>query len=140
MRDLPLPPALIDLIDSGVWPTSATAASQNLTPVAAPEDVERVAPGERALFLEPPPFRTLAEEIADNPGFWDEHGVLGDIDPDRALVIGDFGPGSDAVLVLDYRTSADDPTVVRLAWTDVGTRWVEVAPTVDDLVRRLGLR
>ena len=99
----------------------------------------RLAPGESELFLEPPPFRTLATEITGNPQFWAEHGALDEIDPELALVIGDFGLGSDAAIVLDYRRSADEPAVLGLAWSDEGNHWVELAASFDEFVRLLRL-
>lgn len=122
--DLPIPSGLQALVEAGVWPTVESADSQNLRSLAAVEDVERLAPGQRSLFLDPPPFRRLAHEVTDNPEFWEEHGALDQIDPDLALVIGDFGLGSDTAIVLDYRLDGQTPSVLRLAWgRDHTTGW-----------------
>ena len=136
---LPIPSALTRLIEVGAWPTSDTANSENVRRLATPKSVDSVAPGERALFLDPPPFSTLASEIAGNPAFWKEHGALSEIHPDLALVIGDFGPGSDAAIVLDYRRSTNEPSVMRLAWSSRGNHWVEVAPTFEAFALALQL-
>jgi hypothetical protein len=136
---LAIPPRLSSLIETGVWPTTESAHSQQLRPSAAAEDVGRLAPGEDSLFLDPPPFRTLASVIAENRQFWDEHGALDEIDPELALVIGDFGLGSDAAIVLDYRRRRDEPSVLRLAWTADGNHWVEAAPTFEEFARLLRL-
>ncbi len=136
---LPIPAALSSLIGAGAWPTTESANSQNLRPLATPEDVDRLAPGERSIFLNPPPFSTLASEIAANPQFWDEHGALIEIDPQLALVIGDFGSGSDAAIVLDYRRTSEEPSVMRLAWGSQGNSWVEIAPTFEAFARLLRL-
>ena len=137
--DFAIPPRLSSLIEAGVWPTTESATSQNLRPLAAPEDVDHLAPGENSLFLNPPPFKTLASEIAKNQQFWDEHGALDEIDPELALVIGDFGLGSDAAIVLDYRRTRDEPSVLRLAWSRDGNHWVEAAPTFEEFARLLRL-
>lgn len=137
--DLPIPPGLSRLIEAGVWPSVDRALAQSLHPVVAPQDVGRLAIDEESLFLDPPPFSTLADEVATNPHFWLEHGALGEIDPDRALIIGDFGSGSDAAIVLDYRRSHDEPAVLRLAWGSEGNHWVEISPTFESFARVLGL-
>lgn len=127
--DLQIPEALAHLIDVGIWPSVSSAESQNFRPLVTPEVVSAVVPDEKSIFLAPPPFGSLAREIASNPVFWGEHGALGEIDPDLALVIGDFGAGSDAAIVLDYRRNRDEPSVLRLAWSEQGNQWIEVAPT-----------
>nr|WP_255698113.1 DUF6331 family protein [Tessaracoccus sp. ZS01] len=137
--DLPIPPALADLIDAGAWPTPTSADAQNLRPLATVAAVSALAPGEQAIFLNPPPFASLASEIAVNPDFWQSHGALSEVDPALALVIGDFGAGSDAAIVLDYRRSRDEPSVMRLAWSAQGNHWVEVAPTFELFAQALQL-
>lgn len=103
------------------------------------EVVDAVAPGEQAIFLQSPPFETLASEIAANPEFWQAHGALSEIEPDLTLVIGDFGAGSDAAIVLDYRGSRDAPSVKRLAWSEDGNHWVELASSFELFVKALKL-
>lgn len=138
-ESLPIPSALNVLIEAHVWPTAESADAQTLTPLATPEDVDRLAPGERTIYLDPPPFATLASEVATNPEFWDEHGALTELDPELALVIGGFGPGSDAAIVLDYRRTPSDPSVMRLAWDGTGNHWVQAASTFGDFARLLRL-
>lgn len=136
---LAIPHGLISLIEAGLWPTIDSAHSQNLRPLAAPEDIDQVAPGESSLFLYPPPFRTLASEIRKSRRFWDEHGALDQIQPELALVIGDFGLGSDDAIVLDYRHNPGEPSVLRLAWDHDGNHWVKAAPTFGEFTRLLRL-
>src|SRR5262245_59352223 len=92
---LPLPPLLVSLIESGVWPRAESAMLQNVAPLAPVELVARIAPDEAGLFLYPPPFSTVRRAVAANPDFWREFGALDEIEPDLALDIGDFGAGSD---------------------------------------------
>jgi hypothetical protein len=63
------------------------------------------------------------------------------IDFDLALDIGDFGLGSDAPILLDYRVDAENPRVIRLRWSPGGedNRWVVMASTFDSFVEALGL-
>ena len=63
------------------------------------------------------------------------------IDFDLALDIGDFGLGSDAPILLDYREDAAEPRVIRLRWVGSGkcNEWVVMAPTFGNFVEALGL-
>lgn len=136
---LPVPKLLATLVRDGVWPNEENANRQNLSPLAPVDAVSRLAPDETGLFLRPPPFPTLADDIAANPDFWLEHGALNEVDPDLALDLGDFGLGSDSAIILDYRTSRTDPTVLRLAWTDHGNHWVPLAANFEEFAQGIGL-
>lgn len=145
-----MPPVVEDLISSGCWPTTEEEARrQNLEPVVSAERISAVAADEVGLHLCPPPFRSVASDIAVDEergwNFWAEYGALHEIDPSQALIIGDFGPGSDAPILLDYRHDPD-PCVIKLAWSPGGspaskptTTWVRIADSLDDFARRLGL-
>jgi hypothetical protein len=64
-----------------------------------------------------------------------------EIDFDLALDIGDFGPGTDAPILLDYRESCEVPRVIRLRWSANGgeNHWDMMAPDLETFVRELGL-
>ena len=149
--DLRLPPMIARLVDSGRWPTTAEQAlSQNSTPLVAPERVAALVADEGWLYLYPPPFSSVAANVALHAAkgwsFWTEHGALGELEPDLALIIGDFGPGSDAPILLDYRRRPD-PSVMKLSWSaegsgppfDLTTTWITVAESFDEFADRLGL-
>ena len=125
---LPLPNELILLITDGLWPDRKSAQSQNLHPLLAQEIVRQFAPEEETIFLNPSPFKTVAEERKHNADWWNKHCALNEIDPERALIIGDFGLGSDAPIILDYRTSV--PELLRLRWEVNGNHWVKCGITV----------
>jgi hypothetical protein len=148
---LRLPPLVEVLASSGRWPaTPQESLRQNLEPVASAERIFAIAPDEERLYLYPPPFRSVASDVTayEKKGwnFWVEYGALHELDPSRALIIGDFGPGSDSPILLDYRHEPD-PCVIKLAWLGVGagssskptTTWVKIAESLDDFARRLGL-
>jgi hypothetical protein len=125
---LELPATLNALIARGAWPLTETEANrQNLMTGPIPRAVvERHVPGESSLYLFWPPFSTIAQVCARNErGFWSKFGALEQIDPERALLIGDFGLGSDTAIVLDYRRP-NSPPLLRLTWTATATRtrWV----------------
>jgi len=102
--------------------------------------IQALAPDESDLYLEAPPFVTVRAVLADG-SFWNERTAdLGNIDVDRTIIIGDFGMGSDAPIVLDYRLNAVSPRVLRLRWS-IGdeNRWVVMAPDFATFVAGLGL-
>lgn len=59
----------------------------------------------------------------------------GDIDQQRSVVIGDLGP--DQPFALDYRHDISRPRVVYLTTYN---GWIEVAPDIESLLDRLGLK
>src|SRR6478609_3929776 len=121
-NDFPLPAGLARLIAAGVWPSQKGPSmnEQQLKPLVLAERVQRFAPDETLICLAPPPFGTIAAERAagGSGDFWPRFGALHQIDPEKAVVIGDFGLGSDSPIVLDYSRNAVDPPVLRLRWSD----------------------
>lgn len=141
MIPLALPPLLNELIAAGRWPrTPAEALRQNLAPLVAVARIQALAPEESDLHLEAPPFMTVRAVLADG-SFWNERTAdLGHIDVDRTIIIGDFGLGSDAPIVLDYRLDAVNPRVLWLLWpSEAQNRWVVMAPDFATFVSALGL-
>lgn len=70
-----------------------------------------------------------------------------EIDPELALVIGDFGLGSDVPIILDYRSDKTNPCVMNLEWKIVPDKspfcdnhWMKLSDTFADfaLVLRSG--
>ncbi len=141
MQMLAVPNLLEELIAAGRWPRdSSEAMAQNLKSRVAPERVRALAPEEDWLYLMPPPFQTVRERSKNNP-YWrspvaDPEGI----DFDLALDIGDFGIGSDAPILLDYREDASNPRVIRLRWRNgEPNRWVVMAHSFQHFVEELGL-
>lgn len=128
---LELPAQLRALIALGAWPARVDDAC-----------VKAFAPSEDTLHLyDAKDFHTIANELRAGRGMTPAQWGAHDIDPERTLIIADFGIGADAALALDYR-HADEPSVIRLVWTKRGApnRWVEVAPTFDDFWAMVRLR
>ena len=72
--------------------------------------------------------------------FWERFGALHQIVPEKALIIGDFGLGSDAPIVLDFAKDASNPPVLRLRWgSDQRNDWVLGARDFDEFAEMLGL-
>jgi hypothetical protein len=144
--DFAIPPLLEELLSSGRWPNDPRIGiSQNLRPLAPPERVRRFAPEEEFIYLNSPPFRTIADEmrlaslvVVDE--FWKRLAALDQIVPEKALILGDFGMGSDAPIILDYARDASDPPVLRLRYAAGGdTAWVRGARNFEEFATMLGL-
>ncbi|WP_434417594.1 hypothetical protein [Nannocystis pusilla] len=140
--ELPLPPLLSLLLERGVWPrTREEARGQDQRPRVDLGRIQALAPEEDGLYLAPPPFTTVRAEMVKNPSFWREPMADPDgIDPELALILGDFGLGSDAPIVLDYRSGPAQPRVLRLRWSRrEGNRWIVAAPDFAAFAAALGL-
>jgi hypothetical protein len=130
--------ALEAQLRTGGWPDAGVRVEDaNRVPLVCKELVQVFAPDEYGIVLYPPPFATVADELAGNPEFWEEHGALDRIDPAEAVLLGDFGHGSDTVLVADF--GSEPPRVLRLQWAEGGNQWTLVAPTIDGLLSLLHL-
>lgn len=142
---LDLPPRLTKLIAAGDWPSTSgpSMTMQQLHPTIPADRVRRFAAEESLICLQPPPFHTVAQERAagGSGDFWQRFGALDQIDPNRAVIIGDFGLGSDSPIVLDYGRDAFNPPVLRLRWgpRGVGNEWVQGARDFDEFATILGL-
>lgn len=138
-----LPAQLERLIATGVWPPAGTSVNaQNLRPIVPPERVRQFADDETRIFLFPPPFETMAEEVRASTvrGFWERYGALDQITPEHALIIAGFEIGSDSVVILDYSRDPVDPPVLRLRWAGgTGNAWVIGARNFDEFASILGL-
>jgi hypothetical protein len=139
---LTVPRLLDDLLVAGRWSrNSKEAGAQNLKFLVPPERVQALAPEEKLLYLLPPPFYTVRQRSETNPYWFTEMAAPRGIDFDLALDIGDFGLGSDAPILLDYRENATDPRVIRLRWPGDGkaNEWVIMAQDFATFVSILGL-
>jgi hypothetical protein len=141
----PLPAGLVRLIRNGVWPSmiGPSMNHQQLRPIIPTERVRLFAADESLICLQPPPFPTIEEErVRGGSGdFWEACGALDQIDPKRAVIIGDFGLGSDSPIILDFARDATNPPVLWLRWglRGQGNKWVQGAHDFDEFVALLGL-
>jgi hypothetical protein len=98
--------------------------------------------------MPPSCFQTLARESATTGvvKFWSKFGAWHEIRPELALVIADFGLGSDAPIVLDYQDDQNSPSVMRLKWGSSDGRifdgthnhWVRCADGFEEFISVLG--
>jgi hypothetical protein len=139
---LAVPRLLDELVAAGRWPRdSKEAMAQNLKCLVPPERVQTLAPEEQLLYLLPPPFYTVRHKSEGNPFWFSDMAAPRGINFDLALDIGDFGLGSDAPILLDYREDESNPRVIRLRWRGNGkaNEWVVMAPDFATFVSALGL-
>jgi hypothetical protein len=137
---LSIPRRLLALIESGLWPrTSDEAMRQNLRSLVAKDRIQFFAPGEERMYLLNPPFHTVAKLMKSNK-FWSRFAAIEEIAPELSINIGDFGLGSDAPVLLDYRADRSTPAVIHLLWRkpDPNT-WVRCADNFDQFADLLGL-
>jgi hypothetical protein len=142
-----LPVGLTRLIDAGVWPgtNGPSMTEQQHSPIVSAERVRLFAPDESLICLQPPPFHAIADEVrgGGSGDFWTRFGSLRQIVPAEALIIGDFGLGSDSPVVLDFNRNKLDPPVLRLRWVgdgpDARTEWVQGARGFEEFAQMLGL-
>lgn len=140
---LPLPVELVALLSDGVWPTR-TSGREKINARVDRVAMAKLFPDERDIFFYPEPFRTVQEEIESGVAYWSmPEAAVHQIDPKRALVIGDFGQGSDTALVLDYRKGIACPSVIKLEWAPenpaTNNRWITVSESFGDFCRALSL-
>ena len=99
-----------------------------------------MARGESQLFLYPPPFSTAKVRNGDDESWFWQKWAPPLADPARCLIIGDFGAGSDAPILLDYSGPDPEPRVIRLHYGDNDQRrWVLMTPDIETFVTGLGL-
>ncbi len=129
---LPLPASLVRAIRNGFW---NTPKNREVWRSLFPED-QIVQPLLYALGGMEGESKWLCSA---GPGYLGESGeglVPGDIDPARAVLIGDLGP--DRLIALDYRESETQPSIVSLTNTEHSC-WVRVADDIESFMRLLRL-
>ncbi len=137
----PIPERLLHLVAGGKWPRGSFS----------PATIASIGPREHGLCLLYPPFKTVASLVESGENFWSwPVAAPGELDFHKTVVIGDFGFGSDAPIVLDYREDDTKPCVRRLDYASAatptgnfrnvsGTHWVLIARTFDEFVDLLRL-
>ena len=95
-----LPTSLIDLIKSERWPRVTLDRKAEIDVLR----IRRLFPNTHEIYLHAPPFLTTARRVREGELFWTwAFAAPKELDPERAVVIGDFGPGSDVPIILDYQ-------------------------------------
>jgi hypothetical protein len=89
--------------------------------------------------LNSPPFQNIEHVASGRSGsFWQQFGAIDQIAPSLSIIIiGDFGLGSDAPIILNYAMDRDDPPVFRLCWSENGrgNKWLQCAAGFNDFAQ-----
>jgi hypothetical protein len=137
---LEIPRQLKKLIELGIWPkTSEESMQQNSSNLISKEHLKKIAPDEEYIYFYPPPFETIQSELNDNKEFWIEFGAIHQLETDKCLIIGDFGLGSDAAIILDYSNSLRNPRVKRQVWASDGNYWETIAIDFEEFIEKTEL-
>ena len=143
VEGLTLPAELVQLLNERRWPQdSMEARRQHLHPITPASAVRNLAADESAIYLYPPPFRTVQTWSSREAPFWnDPRSAPAEISFTQSIVIGDFGLGSDSAIVLDYRGSPTAPRLLRLKWGALGegNHWIPLASDFREFAEKLGL-
>ena len=142
--DFKIPGSLCQLIDDGVWPDENSSINrQEREPLISKEVVQRIFPDFDKIVLMKPPFHTIGDEAKVWNDFWVTFLTnFGEIDYDKAVVIADFGLGSDSVIILYYE-STNLPVVMYLNWPFVEQKichsWVKTHDSFDSFIKDIDL-
>jgi hypothetical protein len=145
VNGLPLPPLLIELIQSNQWQHPGDEILKVLVPcIHEPVDflsierMRREAPGVMADFL-PNNFPWIHETRGSKQG---KPVVLPWLDVEKAVFIAvNKYPGDDVAIALDYRKNIFDPQVIASNWhtSGAGCLWQEITPTFSQFIEQIKL-
>jgi hypothetical protein len=137
VNGLVIPPLLETLIKENKWPAKGRFLI-DLGPAAA----HRLSERDDQLVLVPPPFHTIADEVQGGNHWWNDFLInVGEIDYSLAVIIADFGLGSDSVVIL-YYGHGPEPTVLYLEWPEHSTdlhAWTLTHNSFEELASDLAL-
>ena len=134
-----IPERILHLVELKIWPLNSLEAKfQNTKSFVNEELISKIAPDESSIYFSGfESFDTLENEFSQNYEFWVKEGAINEINPKNCIVIGDFGLGSDAPIVLDYSNNPSNPSVKRLVWGKQKNYWEKIADNIDELLNKL---
>jgi hypothetical protein len=144
VHQLEIPKALCQLIDAGVWPTAPDEVGrQEYEPILGEDAAKVLSPEDTKIVLMNPPFHTIADEVSDGNEWWIEDlSNVGEIDYDKAVIIADFGIGTDSPIIL-YYDQPEPPSVMYLKWSWSGMAsvhsWVRTHSSFEEFASDVGL-
>jgi hypothetical protein len=138
---LQLPAILVQLIETDRWPRKTLCFPAAITK----QRVRAIFPEEDELYFFAPPFHTLAYRVRNGDEFWHSPFCAPtELALERSVLIGDFGLGSDAPVILDYQGSAEPRVRYLRTGFDhqAGTHdnhWETAAGSFNEFAQALGL-
>lgn len=139
-NEFEIPIEIRSLIESGIWPKNEKESiRQNIHILISKENLKKIAPDEEYIYFYPPPFEIVESSIEKQKEFWIEYGAIDSIVPEKCIIIGDFGLGSDAAIILDYSEDKKKPSVKRQVWSKEGNYWEIMANSFSDFIKLIEL-
>jgi len=144
VHEFDIPKALCELIEAEVWPNAREACSrQELDPILGEEAAHVLSLEDDRIILMQPPFHTISDEVASGHEFWNRDlSNVGEIEYKNAVIIADFGLGSDSPIIL-YYDGAKQPSVMYLKWlgngSDIRHSWVRTHHSFEEFASAVGL-
>lgn len=139
-----VPIELRRLIEKGEWPQAGSNRyDQETNPIVGVEITQRIWPDYEKVILISPPFHTIGDEVEHGNTFWTEFLTnVGEIDYSKALIIADFGAGTDSPIILYYDN--DEPSILYLKWLRGGQfplkhSWICTHKSFNEFARDIGL-
>jgi hypothetical protein len=133
----PLPDALWDLLRDGRRPPVFAARALPAPAGAGRADVRLY----DLAGMQAATARFLSEHDRALLGHPDADTRPGNLDPQRCVILGEYGDGRGRLLALDYRGDPGEPEVVLLRWSrrpERHNRWVTVAGSFAAFMLGLG--
>lgn len=139
--ELRVPKMLLEFVDMDIWPSTPEKANkQHIISIISIDKLKEFAPDENNIFFYPIPFYTINDLYTKEPEFWELYGAIHKINPNLSLVIGDFGLGSETILILNFSENINNPSVYRLKWNKgIDNSWIKVADNFDVFSEMIGL-
>ena len=144
VHDLEIPALLVELINVGVWPRSTEEANrQNVDPILGKKAASKLSADDDRIVLMAPPFHTIGDEVDSGNDFWNRDLTnVGEIDYRRAVILADFGLGSDSPIILHYGKDIQVPAVMYLKWlgdgADITHKWIQTHDTFEQFATDIG--
>jgi len=143
LRELPLPPLLVEMIDNGRWVHPGDEVMLAKIPFIH-DQLDFIGSKDRMLLVSDPvmdPDEAEDEYYSEYMGSQSSVRDLPWIDVEQTLfIICNRSPGADVGIALDYRSGKDSPRVIGEDWHSGGNCiYREISPSFDAFVELLGL-
>jgi hypothetical protein len=151
VHEFKIPNSLCELINSGVWPDETSLSGsfyqqEFKVPIIKKEALKHFPDFDKycnTIVLYKPPFRTIADNVQQGNDYWIKGlSNVGQIDYKKAVMIADFGFGSDSVIILYYENT-EEPSIMYLKYyledSSVHHAWVKTHNSFDEFAKDIGL-
>lgn len=151
VNGLEIPNSLCESIKDGKWPDENSLSGsfyqqEFKNPIIKKEALIHFPDFDKyftTIILYRPPFHTISDDIRDGNDSWNEWLTnVGQIDYEKAVIIADFGYGSDSVIIL-YYGNTDSPSIMYLKYfiedRNVKHNWIKTHNSFDEFASDIGM-